>query len=383
MRSGAVALLDWRQLELLIIEAAGQATAMDRAHDAARRAAVARCLECWAYAVQRGEEWAEAPPVAVKSHAQLAAQAGIELPALVRCYTRSRDLAWRMMCEQFAQMESEDAWAAAQKVWAAGESLLERIQDAVEAAHQEELEFAQRTPEQEKARLVRRLLGGDRSIDVQLVTHDFNGRHLGLAAKGVAVARALEVLAELAGCRLYALPEQDGIVSAWLAVGRQIGPGDLERWLPAARYPDLSLGVGRPADGLRGFCETHRLAGEALRVAERRSLRIAWHADVELDALLLRDQELARSLIAAYIDPLEPALLEVLRAHSQAGWNESATARVLGVSRNYVRQKLKSAWSANGQRWAERRLSIELALRAVDLEINRRPPSPYHNSPVS
>jgi hypothetical protein len=376
--------LGWPGLEVLILDELNISLVnADSTCRAAARAAVVACLECWSYAVQRREEWADVAPVAVKIHARWAAQAGVELSSLIRCYTRSRDLAWQAICEQCAQMESEDSWVVAQQVWAAGKSLLECIQDAVELAHKEELEVMQQTPQQMKARLVRRLLRGDGSVEAHMISHDFDGQHLGLAAKGADAERAVAMLAELSGCRLYSLPEQGGVVSAWLRVGRQISRGDIERWLPAASYPGLSLGIGRPADGVQGFCETSRLASEALEVAERRSLRIVCHADVELDALLLRDQELARSLVETYIDPLEPALLKLLQAHSQAGWNESATARVLGVSRNYVRQRLKSAWSEDGQHWAERRLSVELALRAVDLEIDQRPPSSYHNGQVA
>jgi hypothetical protein len=53
---------------------------------------------------------------------------------------------------------------------------------------------------------------------------------------------------------------------------------------------------------------THRLAVETFSIAEHRPARITWHAEVELDALLRRNQEFAAFLIDVYITPLEPLI---------------------------------------------------------------------------
>lgn len=369
--------LDVLLLERLILDAisgparltCGQWRAVDV------RAAVAACLECWSYAFEHGEEWGEEAPVAVRLHARRAARAGVELQVLLRCYTRGRDLAWRAMCKQFAQMEPEDSWPAAQKLWAAGESLLAGVQDAVEAAHRDELERMCRTPEQQQADLVHRLLRGDQSVDVRVIGHDFTGPHLGLILAGEAADRAFSALVKRAGCRSYSLPGQGGVINGWLSGGRAVRPEDLDRWLPVASYRDLTVAVGRFASGPDGFCETHRLAREALDVARRRALRVAWHADVEVDVLLLRDPAFARSLITNYITPLDPELLQTLKIYSREGWNESAAARRLGLHRATISKRIERIELAIGRPIDVCRFPLELALRALALESPRVTPA--------
>lgn len=362
--------LDVLLLERLILDAisgparlaCGQWRAVDM------RAAVVACLECWSYAFERGEEWGEAAPAAVRLHARRAACAGVELQALLRCYTRSRDLAWRAMCRQFAQTAPQDGWVLAQQAWAAGESLLACVQDAIEAAYHDELECVRRTPEQQQASLVHRLLRGDQSVDARMIDHDFNGSHLGLVLVGEDADRAFSTLVEFAGCRSYSLPEQNGTMNGWLSGGREVRPKDLDRWLPVASYRDLTVAVGRSAAGLDGFCETHQLATEALRVARRRALRVAWHADVELDVLLLRDPAFARSLITNYITRLDPELLQTLHVYSRNGWNESAAARQLGLHRGTINKRIERIELAVGRPIDVCRFPLELALRALALE---------------
>jgi hypothetical protein len=326
------------------------------------------CLECWNYAVERGEEWVETAPIAAKLHARWAARSGVELPALLRSYGRSRDLAWRATISQFSDLGSEESRVLAQRVWVAGESLLNCVQDAIEAAYRDEVQLAQQTPEQQQARLVGRLLQGDQSIDLRLIDHDFTGSHLGIVwANGARKANVLGTLADQSGGQPFCLPEQDGLSSGWLGLSCEPRAGDIERWLPRGRYPDLRIGIGRIAESVEGFCETHRLAHEAFLVARCRGRRIAWHADVELDALLLRDLAFARALIANYIDPLDALLLHTLRICHEKDWNESATARALEVHRSTVSDRLERIGKLVGRPVSACRFSLQLALLAAEL----------------
>ena len=362
--------LDLPRLELLILEAINQpaGACRDPTYVAAECAAAVACLECWNHAVERGEEWTDAAPVAVKLHARRAVLAGVELSVLFRSYSRSRDLAWRATISQLSDLGSEESRILAQRVWAAGESLLNCIQNAVEAAYRDEVQLAQQTPEQQQARLVSRLLQGDQSVDLRLIDHDFTGPQLGMVwTSGAMKANVPRTLAEQSGCQPFCLPEQDGLTSGWLRLSRELRAGDIERWLPRGRYPDLTIGVGRTAESVEGFCGTHRLAHEALLVAQRRGRRIASHADVELDALLLRDLAFARSLIANYIEPLDAMLLQTLRICHDKDWNESATARALEVHRSTVSDRLERIGKLVGRPVSACRFSLELALRATEL----------------
>lgn len=370
--------LDLPSLELLILDVTGapDGVGSNPGLATARRAAVVACLECWDYSAAHGERWAETAPVAVKLHARRAARAGVGLLALLRCYARGRDLAWKATMLRLARLPAAEGFAYAQTIWAASESLLACVQSAVEAAYRDEIELEQQSSEQRQANLVYRLLWGDRSVDLREIAHDFTGWHLAVVADGGEEAqRALSALADRVGCRLYCLPEQDGITSGWLLLPRDIRTAELERYLLSMQYPGVTMGVGRSAEGVDGFCHTHQLAWEALRVAQRRGQQVALHAEVELDALLLRDQASARSLIANYITPLDSVLLQTLRVcHAQA-WNESAAARALGVNRSTVRRRTERIQHLVGSPLDGCLFSVELALRAVDLNIARAEPS--------
>ncbi len=340
-----------------------------------RDAVVAACFECWLAAVEFGEEWSGSVPAAVALHARRAARGGVSERRLRDGYEALRDVLWRTALEEAEHVAASEALVLLRQVWAACESLFSHAQMEAEQAYRREAASAAQTPQLRQAAAVRRLLQGDRAVDVREINHDFAGNHLGLIASGDGAMRALRAFEQRAGLRLFCLPEEEGIVTAWLSPRGELHPGTLERYLPAEEHPDMVLGVGRSGEGIRGFCTTHRMASEAFEVAQRRGSRQAWYADVELDALLLRDLELARALIATYIAPLEPTVLAMLQAHHHAGWNESATARALDVSRKSVREKLRSAEIMSGTRLNKHRASVELALRAVDLGMLKPTPN--------
>jgi hypothetical protein len=352
-----------------------------------RDAVVAACFECWLAAVEFGEEWSGSAPAAVGLHARRAAREGVSESGLRDGYEALRDLLWRTALEEAEHVAASEVLVLLRQVWAACESLFSHVQVEAGQAYRREAECATQTPQLRRAAAVRRLLQGDRTVDVREIHHDFAGQHLGLIASGDDAMPALRAFEQRAGLRLFCLPEEEGIVTGWLSLRGEMRPETLERYLPEEEHLDLVLGVGCSSEGIRGFCATHRMASEAFEVAQLRGLRRAWYADVELDALLLRDPELARSLIAAYVAPLEPAVLAMLQAHNRAGWNESATARAMDVSRNSVREKLKNAKTSSGRHFSEHRGSVELALRAVDLGMlahatNQTATSVFREQPV-
>lgn len=359
--------LGWLERQMLM---AAQADHVDLAYERAQRAAFAGCVECWLFALEHGERWSAAAPTAVMIHARKAAEGGVGISGLLQGYMAGRDLLWRATLEEVDCAESAELVRVLRQGWVAMESLFARVLDAVEEAYDQELAQQARSPRERHADLVRRLLRGENSLDLDAIPYDLRGWHLGLiACGGERSRRALAVLAERVGSTLYALPEQDGIITAWLGVGRELQLAELEQYLPADRYPDLTVAVGRSGQGVDGFCLSHRQALEAFTVAEHRPARITLHAEVELDALLLRDQEFAALLVATYITPLEPVVQKTLLTSCNENWNESAAARVLGVTRNTVRDRLQRAEIAIGKPIGASRFSIELAIRANELLI--------------
>ncbi len=344
--------------------------AIDLASGLDPRVAVAACLECWIVAIQRGEYWSEPPPAAVIFHARRAARGGVSLARLLRGYVEGRDVLWRATEEEIERLAPSETGVLRRQTWAATESLLACVLGAVEDAYADEQRRDAQTADERQAQLVRRLIKGDRSVDVRLIRHDFTGTHLAVIAAGKGSAlRALQTLAVHCGGTLFGLPEQDGVLLAWVRLARrELRPADVERYLPAARYPEITLAIGRSADGLHGFCSTYRLAAEALMVARRRPARVTWHADVELDALLLRDEPFAKGLIAHYLAPLKPPLRETLRVYVQ-NQSPTVTGVALGVNRNTISARLRKIEQTIGRPLSECHFNVLLAVHADELGI--------------
>jgi hypothetical protein len=96
------------------------------------RAAVAACLECWIVAIQQGEQWSGAPPIAAQFHARCAARSGVSLARLLRRYTEGRDLLWPGTEEEIERLAPREGGVLRRQTWAATESLLGCVLGAVE-----------------------------------------------------------------------------------------------------------------------------------------------------------------------------------------------------------------------------------------------------------
>jgi hypothetical protein len=333
--------------------------------------AITECIDCWLYALERGERWSGPAPTGVVLHARRAARSDVGLPQLQRRYMEARDTLWHTMLEEIKHVASSETSLLLRQAWAATESVAACVLSALEHAYTDEQQREAQTAEQRQAGLVRRLLVGDQSVDTRLIRHDFAGSHLAVIATGGQDARrALQSLAERVGAGVFSpLPERDGVLAAWLRLARELRPVDIERYLPKKRYPELSLAIGRSDCGLDGFCRTYELAREAVMVAQRRPQRITWHANVELDVLLLRDEPRASDLIANYLAPLTPVVKDTLRAYYAEQQSPGATAKVLRVHRSTVFERLRKIDQAIGRPLAECHFNVQLALRAEDLGI--------------
>lgn len=350
--------------------------------------AITECVDCWLYALERGERWSEPAPIGVALHARLAARSGVGLPRLQRCYMDARDTLWRAMLEEIKHIAPSETPLLLRQAWAATESVATSVLSVLDAAYTDEQQREAQTAEQRQAVLVRRLLDGDQSVDTRLIRHDFAGSHLAVIATGGQDSRrALQSLAEQVGAGLFSpLPEESGALTAWLRLARELRPVDVERYLPKKRYPQLSLAIGRSDCGLDGFCRTYQLAREALMVAQRRTQRITWHANVELDVLLLRVEPRASDLIANYLAPLAPVLKDTLRAYYAEQQSPGATAKVLHVHRSTVFERLRKIDQAIGRPLAECHFNVQLALRADDLGIastRSHTASGWHKNPTN
>lgn len=343
-------------------------TGLDVVYELRERAATTAFLEYWLQAIEDGGRWSVPAPLAVWLHAQSAASGGFSLAWLQRRYLRMRDLAWRATLEEVAGFLDTGDWPVLlMQCWYAGESLLDVVLSAVERAYGEALARQEETVEQRQAQLVRRLLTGDPGVDVRRIEYDFDAEHLALIATGGRGARrVVETLSERLGSPLFCLPEEQGTLTAWLKARGVVSREGIEGCLPAIPSGML-LAIGRIAAGVEGFCRSHHMAAEAFVVANHRPGPVTWYSDVDLDVLLLRDRVFAKELIASYLQALEPGVQEALRAYGAHGWNESAAARALEISRNSIHDRLQRAEAIIGRPLGTLHTGIELALRAQDL----------------
>jgi DNA-binding PucR family transcriptional regulator len=126
-----------------------------------------------------------------------------------------------------------------------------------------------------------------------------------------------------------------------------------------------------------GFRRSHRQAGDAYLVALRHPQPVTLYADVALEALALRDEQVARDFAAGQLRGLngDDKLRDTLRRYFASSQNAAATAVALGVHEQTVARRLKAVEEKIGCPLNHRRAELELALRLEELLAN--PPAPH------
>jgi DNA-binding PucR family transcriptional regulator len=211
------------------------------------------------------------------------------------------------------------------------------------------------------------------SVDPADLDYDLEAWHLGAVAVGIGVGRAVRGVAGALGCRLLCVEGPRGAVWAWLGAPRKLASADIER-LWRSNAPDQgSLTVGEPARGIAGWRQTHLEARAALPVALRSAQPFTRCTDVLLEAAVLRDETLARSLVRSYLAPLEDLRIggqkarETLRVYFSSARNVSAAAQLLGVARNTVESRLRDVEWRLGRPLSTCLTELEVALRLESL----------------
>src|SRR6202041_2898892 len=101
-----------------------------------------------------------------------------------------------------------------------------------------------------------------------------------------------------------AVAQGEGTVWAWLSGRGALERREVEGALSSGPLPrGASIAIGEPARGLEGWRLTPSQAQRALAVALREPRRVTWHIDVALLAAAIKDDTLASSLLAAYLQP--------------------------------------------------------------------------------
>jgi len=347
------------------------ASGEDVEYVAGARAAVAEAVDYGVMVIEHGEGWLGAIPPAAVEQARRAARNSVSLERVLL-----RNNAGHELLRDFVMQETEHSDLAGHRV-ALREvlrtlgALLDHFTASIAREYQEEVQRAGQSAELRRNEAVQRLLAGA-PVDVSGLGYEFDAEHLGLIAAGDGAAKTVRALGAGLGRALLSVSRSEETVWAWLGGRQGISVADVERLMSAKSPPRVSLAIGQPCSGLEGWRLTHRQAQAAMLVALRRPQRITKYADVALLAAVLRDDELARSLVETFLSPFGgqrdgEASRVTLRAYFAAGCNAATAAAALGVNRHTVERRLHAIQTRLGRPLRSCHAELEVALRLEEL----------------
>ncbi len=349
---------------------------LDFEYVAGLHAAVAATVNYTIAGIEHGEERCGSAPLAAIVQARRAALAGVGLDTVLLRYVAGHTLLEDFVMDAVEAVNASDG-ALLRQLRRIQAALLGRLTAEIADAHREELELAKSSSGQRRTELVRRLLIGER-VDTAELGYALDVWHLGVIAFGSAAERVLGGLAAELGHQPLLVSGGENVAWAWFSGRRKSAAEELVGLLEARRRNHVSLAIGEPGDGVRGFRLTHRQAQSALQVAVRRPQWLTRYADVALLAFALRDEALARSLVDVYLAPLDDMQIggrvarETLLAYFAAGHCVKATASQLKVDRRTVWYRLDKITQRLGWAPKERRAEFEVALRLEKLAVGER-----------
>ncbi len=345
------------------------------------RAALAAGLTYALAGIERGEERCGPIPAAVLTQARQAAREGVGLETVLRRYVAGYTVLSDFVLQEVRRGHAPFPAAALQSMQGEMAALLDRLLAALGAEHRREAESSALAPAQRRAERVKRLLAGE-PLDTAELDYDFDAHHLGAIATGPGAERLLRDLAASLDRRLLLVSPGEPTFWAWLGGRREFDPADLASPPPGAWAPGVSLALGEPAPGPRGWRLTHRQAEVALTVARRRPQPLTRYADVAFLAAILRDEDLLAFLADTYLVPLGSerdggeTMRRTLRAYFAAGRNASSAGAALGVARQTITSRLRVVEERLGRPLGACGAELEAALRLGELD----PPSVRRSS---
>lgn len=323
-----------------------------------------------------------APPASL-DHARRVAQRGIPLSALLRAYRLGQAAFQQLMIAEIARA-SDDAGVvadAAARLSGAAFSYVDRTSGEVVQAYQTERDYWQRQRIAARSAQLDALLSGrtsDQRESERALGYVLDQQHVGVVlwddraepAEDLlpALERSAALLAHGARCAGSPLVVARDVATVWAWLPSPAGPvtGSLPEGVRAA--------VGSGRSGLAGFRATHEEALGAQRVvaAAERSRRevVTRSEDLGPLALLCDDLGRLRGWVVATLGPLatdEPqaaALRDTLEVFLATGGSYLQTGNRLSLHRNSVQYRVRKAADLLGAPVEDRRLDLELALRA-------------------
>jgi hypothetical protein len=345
----------------------------DAEYVAGLRAAVAAAVDYGLTGIEHGEDWSGPAPSAAIVQARRAARAGVGLDTVLLRYIAGYTLLGDFVMDEAERSFSIDA-PTRRYLRRTLAGLLRALTASVAEEYRLELERIGRSSGQRMAERVQRLLAGE-PVDPGELGYELDVWHLGVIATGANAQSTVRSLAAGLGRELLLVPRGDESVWAWFGDSRRLAIADVGRLLLSKGRPGVSLAIGEPGRGVKGFRLTHRQAQAAQLVALRWPQWLTRFADVALLAFALRDEALARSLVDIYLSPLDgprkrsAVLRETLRAYFAAERSASSAAITLRVARQTVENRLRKVEGLLGRQLPTCLTELEVALRLEELGI--------------
>lgn len=306
--------------------------------------------------------------------ARLAAQADVDLHALLRTSRVGQALTWDCILEVADALIPDAARRlpvlrhVSQYHFAWNDKVTASIIEAYQAEYHA---FYLQGRDRKRRALVRDLLAGI-PVDEAALGYATRGRHVGLIAWGVAPEATIKKAAASLGWQALTVTGAAGTVVGWL--GRPTTRPSADSDLSAADVPaETFLAVGKYANDVEGMRRTYRQAWQAYRVARLHPQPLTRYSAVALEALVLRDLPAVRDFVVEQLGPLHGGderarvLRETLRAYFASGQNAATTAAMIGVHERTVAYRLRSAEKVLERSIVTARDELSIALRMYAL----------------
>jgi hypothetical protein len=337
------------------------------------REVASACLDCGLLAIEQGDEWSGPIPPIVVVQERRAVRNGIDLSMGVVRYMAAYGLVWDFILEElgYSDISDRDRTLVLREASMATMSLLTQVLAELTDVHLGELKLGMRTSAQNDARLVRRILAGER-VNEREIDYDFDAEHVGVIGWGEGAAKALTAVADRLGYQRWVVSNDDRTVWVWLGTSRSCVVADIKEALDSDTYALVFAAIGEPASKIAGFRDTHGLAQGAYLVAQLSRQRITRYADVAREARALQDPLHARWLMRTYVTPVVEhhdgaTLLKTLEKFYEAARTVDKTAKLLGIGRHTVERYLDKVGEIIGRELRTCHAEMEAALRLAQL----------------
>lgn len=333
------------------------------------RTAVVAAVGYGLQSIECGEERSGPVPLAMLAQARQAARNRVSLDTVLRRYFAGYTAMGDFLMQEGRQERVAIPGAMLYRLQKELAALFDRLVVAVSAEYRQETEQAMRPLGLRSNERMKRILAGE-LVDTAELDYDFEAWHLGIIASGPGAESLLRELASAHDRRLLLGGAGEATLWAWLGGRQRLDPKEIT-WLPMPQA--VSLSIGEPGHGLRGWRLSHRQAETALSVALRRPKPLTFYADVALLASVLRDDDLVAFITDSYLSPLSAerdggaTLCRTLRAYFVAGHNVASAAAALGVSRQTVTSRLRVVEERIGRPLGTCRTEMEAALQLADI----------------